>query len=100
MPQSGLFTSFMKCHFPGDDTSKLLLLNGFAWKILMLLNCINSLAGGRGLIRDAAEEGGECLRFQIKYFATDSKVGATKEMQSEKTDEKIYDNCGNVITKL
>lgn len=72
-----------KTIFTGNNKEILFVLNGVSWKVLMLLNCVNSLSG-RGIFIDAEESGRTCVELPIHYFQKLLKF------HENKTDEKSY----------
>lgn len=70
----------------------LLILHGVSWKLLMVLNCIDTLSG-KGLFRDAVEKGNKCVKLPIDYF----KKLLVTNIAVVKNDSKL-DDC--ISTKL
>ena len=69
-------------------------MNGVAWKVLMVLNCLNSLSG-KGIIKDAKEPGMKCVKLPIQYF---EKVLIYNSTNRDTHDARFIDVC--IATKL
>jgi hypothetical protein len=65
------------------------LLNGIAWKLLMVFNCINSLSGG-GIVIDIEETPNSSVNLPIQYFQ--------KLVKKEEKNLKILE--ANVINEI
>lgn len=78
----------------GDSITALSVMNGVAWKLLMVVNCLNSLSG-RGVVKDAEESGMKCIKLPIQYF---QKVMVNNQTTSNTHEAKFIDIC--VATKL
>lgn len=78
--------------FSGDNNKYLFLMNGFAWKALLLLNCINSLAG-REIFKDGEELEGRYVKLPIDYFRNVLKIYEPKS-------KAIDTNGAFTITRL
>lgn len=66
----------------------LLIVHGVTWKLLMVLNCIDSLTG-KGVLTDAAEQGKECVKLPVDYF---------KKLLLKNNQAMVENDCGS--TKL
>lgn len=70
------------------------IMNGVAWILLTVFNCLNSLSG-KGILKDAEECGRKCIKLPIQYF---QKVVVYNPTTSDTHDAKFIDVC--VATKL
>lgn len=87
------FWLLLDFHF-GDSKAALALMNGISWKLLMVMNCLNSLAG-KGISKDAEEKGLKCVKLPFRFF---EKVSIYNPTTSDTHDAKFIDVC--VATKL
>lgn len=53
--------------YVNNNKEVLFIMHGVSWKLLMVLNCTDSLSG-KGLFIDAAEKGKKCVKLPIDYF--------------------------------
>lgn len=77
----------------GNNQQIIILLNGISWKLLMLLNCSESLSG-RGIFKDDEELGRNFVELPIQYFQKVLKVNEIN-VRDEKAINEIV-----VSTKL
>lgn len=65
-------------------------MNGIIWKVLMVINCVNSLAG-KGIFKDAEGLGKDCVRLPCQYF---------QKLLVPISDEDSHDDKANDITNV
>lgn len=75
-----------------NNTTLLLVLNGFSWKLLAVANCVSSLSG-RGVFKDRAVTDG--VELPVNYFQTMLDEAENKKAVEKKTLDNVA-----VITKL
>lgn len=87
------FWVLLKFHF-SESIATLSILNGVAWKLLMVFNCLNSLSG-KGIMKDAKHPGIKSVKLSIQYF---QKVLVYNPTNRHTHDARFIDVC--VATKL
>lgn len=71
-----------------NDNKIIFLLNGVSWKLLMLLNCSESLSG-RGILKDDDEIGRNCVKLPIQYFQKVLKIDETNVREEKAINEIV-----------
>lgn len=78
-----------------ENNKKLLfVLNGVSWKLLTLVNCVNSLSG-RGVFLDCDDLSAAGVELPVRYFQTMIDDAENKKIVEKKSSSDI-----SVITKL
>lgn len=89
---SDFFTQFVA----GQSKEALIVMNGISWKLLMVLNCLNSLSSV-GVLYDAVITGKDCTKINIQYF---QKTYQSKEENDSKNIESKASNEVTASTRL
>lgn len=74
----------------------LFLVNGVSWKALLVLNCVDSLAG-RGIFKDEERIDGKYVKLPIDYFRYFCKI---YERKSASDKNAVNSTEAPTITRL
>lgn len=74
--------------FIGNSKTIIFLLNGVSWKLLMLMNCSDSLSG-RGIFKDDEEPGRKCVELPIQYFQKLFKANVVEARDEKAVNEVV-----------